>query len=489
MVVPSLSRVARYGGGSILVVFAAAFFFWQPFHSVGAQMTDFSAYYAAGRTWAAGGDPYSGRIWTVERTIPGADPNRRELLPFVGPPLSLPLWAALGALPYPLAATVWGIVVTGCAALVVIVPARIARSRIRAPAATSLLLLALTAGPLITGISVGQAALPACAAVDIAILCAAARRWIPMALATIAAGALKPNDALAIAATLQTPAALIAGAASGLMSALAALPAAGGLHGLATYLAVLARQGASERFFTYQMTPASIAFGFGMPRDPAVVLGMTVSVAALGAVVIAIRRHRAGVIDAAAIACAAFPFVVPFDHETDLAIVFLPALLVVLRARGWAWAIGALGMVLLCANPFALAQGRLGLAFTIVMSIVAGLQLAALAPRGMRWMRFTPFAVIPLLLLLAFVAPRARLPMWPAALPEHVTVAANAPADVEWHAEIAASRLDTPRPWVALLRLLTLAGCGAIAGATIASAGRCRLIALAPVQAAAGEAA
>ena len=61
---------------------------------------DFEAYYAAGATWNAGGDPWSRDVWRVERTIPGVDATRDELLPFVGPAASLPLWSLLARLPF-----------------------------------------------------------------------------------------------------------------------------------------------------------------------------------------------------------------------------------------------------------------------------------------------------------------------------------------------------------------------------------------------------
>ena len=56
-------------------------------------MRDFESYWAAGSAWSAGDDPYSRQIWRAERLVPGVNANREELLPFVGPPFGLPLWA------------------------------------------------------------------------------------------------------------------------------------------------------------------------------------------------------------------------------------------------------------------------------------------------------------------------------------------------------------------------------------------------------------
>lgn len=465
-----LSRIARWGGFALLTAFAAGYLFWLPFHPDGAPMTDFSAYYSAGRYWAHGGDPYSPGIWRVEQTLPGVDAKRAELLPFVGPPLSLPLWAALGALPYAVAASLWGVLLLACGAALVIVPAHLAQRRIRRPNAASLLLLVLVAGPLVTAISVGQAALPAAAAVDFAILFAAQRKWLPMAFAVVLGAMLKPNDALTIAGSLHEVAALGVAAAAAVLSGVANLPFAGGVHGLIAYVNVLMHQSDSERLFVYQLTTTSIAYGFGLDERHAQIVGWSVSAIAIVATVVAIRCARLNVVDGGALACAMFPFVMPFEHEPDLAIVFLPALLLLFRAKGWTWGIGAVGTVLICVDPFAMAQGRLGLVFTIVTAAVASLQLAALAPPDVRWARLAPFSVIPLVLVAGLFAPPTRLPMWPAALPQHVSVAAGASANAQWHDEISAAGLETQRPWASFLRLLTLCGCGGIAGGMTALA-------------------
>jgi len=237
---------------------------------------------------------------------------------------------------------------------------------------------------------------------------------------------------------------------------------------------VLVHQSASERLFAYQLTTTSIAYGLGLDARAAALAGGCISLAALLVLVAAIRCTRAGVVDGAAIACALFPFIVPFVHEPDLAIAFLPALLVVLRTQGWTWVLGASGTVLLCVDAFAMAQGRLGLVFTVVTAAVACLQVAALARRGLRWERLAPLAIVPLLLVLGLYAPKTPLPMWPAALPEYVSVAPDATASAEWHDEIAASGLEQQRPWDSLLRLLTLGGCACIAFAMMRAAAPAR---------------
>ncbi len=403
--------------------------------------------------------------------LPAFQASRFELLPFVGPPSSLLLWAAFGAMTYADAAVVWSGVMVTSAALLMIIPARLALRRIGRADAVSLLLLALSYGPLVTGISVGQAALPAVAAVGVAILCAARRQWLPMAAATIAAGILKPNDALVIAATARELAASLALASSAIISGLASLSVAHGIHGVTAYLEVLLNQWTSERLYAYQFTPASIAYGFGMASHAAATLGTIVSVAAMGVIVAAIRFTRASLVDGAAIACALFPFVLPFEHEPDMVIALLPALLVVFRASGWTWGIGAVGAVLLCANPFALTQGWPGLVFVITMAGVASLQLAALAPIACKRARFVPLFVVPMLMLgIGLFAPSNHLPLWPATLPAHVTVAPGASAAAVWRDELIASQLEKRLPWVSLLRTLTLCGCACVGAAMIRTA-------------------
>jgi hypothetical protein len=468
---PSFASAAHYGGWVFLIISALAYLVWTPLAPIQPPMTDFSAYYAAGRYWSHGGDPYSAGIWSIERTLPGFHASRLELLPFVGPPFSLLLWAGFGALPYAAAAVLWGVIVICSATLIIVVPVRLVRHRIGRTDALSLFFLAVSSGPIVTGISVGQAALPAIAAVNIAILSAVRRRWLLMFCAAIVAALLKPNDALAIAATIRGLGSLLAVVGSTTVSVLANVALAHGIHGLVAYLKILIDQGASERLYAYQFTPTSIAYGFGMIPRAAETLGTLVALAAIGTTIVTIRMTRANLVDGAAIACAAFPFILPFEHEPDMVIALLPALLVVFRARGWTWAIGAAGLVLLSTNPFALTQGWPGVLFAVAMAAVAALQLAALSSTTRSAVRFIPLAVAPLMLALGLFAPTNRLPLWPATVPDHILVAPDASASAVWHAELVASRLENQGAWVSVLRLLTLCGSAAITFAMIRTAG------------------
>lgn len=461
----SFSRVARYGGGALVIAFAIAYFAWRPLAVSGAPMGDFSAYYAAGATWAHGGDPYGTDVWRVERTLPGVDPRSYALLPYVGPPLGLPLWALLARLPYTVAVTLWGTALAGCVALLFVVPAILAGRRLRARDAVALVLLASVSGPLVDGIALGQAALPACAAVFAAILCAARARWAWVGVFAFVAAIFKPNLALVLAATLHAAGAAAALAAGAAASALGTLATGGGVHGALAYLRLLPHMTAAERFYAYQFTPAAIAYGFGATRSAAVVIGDAVALAAIAAAAGAIRWARASLADGAAIACALLPLTIPYVHEPDFALVYLPALLVVYRARGWTWILGASGLVLISVDAYALAQGRAGLAFSLVTAVVAAVEIAALTRTIPRAYRFAPLAVSALVLGIGLSAPASTLPMWPAALPRHNWTAPGASANDVWRSELVASGLENQRPWASLLRSLTLGGCVLIGAA------------------------
>src|SRR5438270_8372127 len=96
----------------------------RPHGTPGPLMRDFESYYAAGQTWSAHADPYSTSIWTFEKTIPGVQSARGELLPFVGPPAFLPFWAFFSLLPYSIAVLLWGTLLVAAAAAILIATLR-----------------------------------------------------------------------------------------------------------------------------------------------------------------------------------------------------------------------------------------------------------------------------------------------------------------------------------------------------------------------------
>jgi hypothetical protein len=370
------------------------------------------------------------------------------------------------------AVTVWGLVLAGCSAVLFLVPAKLAGRRLRASDAIALVLLASVSGPVVDGIALGQAALPACAAVFAAVLCAARRRWAWMGVFAFVAAIFKPNLALVLAAALRAAGAAAVLAAGALASVLGTLATGGGVYGALAYLHLLPHMTNAERFYAYQFTPTAIAYGFGATRPVAIALGNAVALAAVVAAAAAIRWARASLADGAAIACALLPLAIPYVHEPDFAIVYLPALLVVYRARGWPWMLGASGLVLISVDAYALAQGRAGLAFSLVTAAVAAAEVAALTRTVPRAHRFVPLAVSALVLALGLAAPPVTLPMWPAALPRHYWTAPGASANDVWRSELVASGLENERPWASLLRSLTLGGCVLVGVAMTATARR-----------------
>lgn len=455
----TFSRAARYGGGVLVILFAIAYFVWRPLTAAGPSMGDFAAYYAAGVTWSHGGDPYGTDVWRVERTLPGAPADREALLPYVGPPLGLPIWAVLGTLSYDDAVVAWGIVLAACLVVLMIVPARLAGRRLRAVDGIALVLLASASGPFVDGIALGQAAVPATASIAVAMTFAARERWWWFGAAAFVAALFKPNLALALGAALRDAFATLALVVAGISSAIGNVVVAGGIPGTAHYLALLPEMAASERFYAYQFTPTAIAYGFGASEHGSVLTGQLVALAAIVLVALAIRWSRASLVDGIAIACSALPLVIPYVHEPDFLIVYVPALLVVYRARGMTWIVGTIGLVLLAVDAFALAFGRAGIAFSLITAAVAALEAAALSPALPRRVRLAPLATVALILGVGLAAPAEHLAMWPQALPAHFAAPAAASASVVWKAELTACGLIGHHPWPAFLRCLTLAGC------------------------------
>jgi hypothetical protein len=453
-----LSGFARYTGVVLVVLLAVAFAVWRPLAVAGPPMGDFSAYYSGGAVWERGEDPYSSSVWNVERYLPGIEPERKELLPYVGPPLGLPLWAGLSFAPYRSAVVIWGLALFLCILILVAVPARLSQRRLRGVDVLALLLYCAASGPFIDSVTLGQAALPAAASVDVAILYAARGKWIGAGSAAVIATIFKPNLALVLLATVRSAGICIAYAVAAIVAIVGNIEIMRGVPGVLHYLALLPQQTASERFYAYQFTPASIAYGLGLEPHVAIAIGGIIAIVAIAAVIAAINISKASLVDGAAIACTGYPFIVPYLHSTDFVIVLLPAFLVIFRARGIPWLVGACGLVLVSLEIFAMAQGRAGAIFGVAMSIVVPLEIAALSP-ALSWkLRLAPLVVAPFVLALALAAPQTHLPMWPAALPRHFEAAPGAPANATWRRELIASGLENERPWASLLRIVTLSG-------------------------------
>jgi hypothetical protein len=438
---------------------AVALLFLRPLATPGPALRDFEAYYAAGATWEAGGDPYAPEIWKVERTVPGVVATRDELLPFVGPPFTLPFWALLAGLGFARASVVWTIVLLCAALALVIAVLRVAG--VRDPVGiVAVCLFAAAFGPLTSAVALGQVALVASAGVVLAAMALQARRVVAATGATILA-ATQPNIALALTERLfdwRTWLALGVGAGLAFAGSIAAI----GFLPFGHYLQLLEAHASAERSLAIQVTVPGVAFGLGASPGAAQIIGDVVGVVVVLITAFVIRDRRFSSIDRVAIACAVLPLVVPFAHEHDLTIVLFPAVLVLRRARrGW-WPLAAAAAVAVAVDWLGLAQRPSGIAQCTALALGAALAATVLS-RGRRGLGVVaPFAVALAVLAAGFAAAKHPVPVWPDALAKtfHVAVARDAPT--VWHAEQVAAGLATPNLTAALLRSASIAGCAGI---------------------------
>ncbi|HXP93223.1 MAG TPA: glycosyltransferase family 87 protein [Candidatus Binatia bacterium] len=452
------SHFAGALGLGLVIFFAAVFLLFRPYSVPGPMMRDFEAYYAAGATWAAGGDPYSTQIWTVEKTIPGVDAARTEVLPFLGPPISLPFWAILARFPFEIAAKLWGAIL-GVAVLVIFLGSfTLAGRKIRWSDAPIIVALAAAFSPLSYGFSLGQSALVAIAMVIAALWLLRDGRWPWSALASFGALVLKPNVSFALLGLLRSRRGFVSLAAACGAFVVTNLIVAGGPDEIGRYARALRGHTSAERFSFLQITPASILFGFGIPAPAAAALGVVCALIAVAVLAIVVYRTRARELESAALACAVLPLVSPFLHVHDLIVVFLPAMLCLHRARGWAWVAGAIGTVIVATDWVAMTQGKIGGVYDFLVALIVGLEIVALAPAVPLRLRLAPFVVALCILPIWAAAPSQAVGLWPDGLPRGFTVSLNQPVSAVWEAEQVAAGLERVDPFAAFVRSLSLAG-------------------------------
>ncbi|MEO6990927.1 MAG: glycosyltransferase 87 family protein [Candidatus Baltobacteraceae bacterium] len=452
-----LRRVAL--GGAFAAI-AIALAFARPAVTPGPMLRDFEAYDAAGRTWAVAGDPYGRDLWRSERIVPGVRPDRDELLPFVGPPFSLPLWRAFALLPYEAGARLWGAVLVLAAATLAFGSLALAGGRRSVRNILAAAALGLAFGPLTSAFALGQVALLSGAAVVATLLALRARRARSAAAGAILA-ALQPNLGIVLLARLSDRRAAFALAFAALVAAGGSL-AAVGTAGIARYLALLAAHGAAERTLAIQTTVGAIAYGFGLAEGAARTLQVAVSIFVVVLVTLACARTLSDPIERVAVAAAALPVALPFAHEHDLLLVLFPALVALRRATGVLWALATSGTVLVAVDWLGLAQRPSGFAQSLLLAFASCAACVALAPRPLRIVHAIPFATLGLVVVAGLLAATHPLPVWPDALGNfHAPLALDAPA--VWHLEQLRTGIGT-RDWVwASLRSLSLLGCALLA--------------------------
>ena len=401
-------------------------------------MRDFEAYYAAGTVWNAGGDPYSSQIWRAERTLQGVDAARFEALPFAGPPALLPFFGAFARVPFAAANAVWRVLLA--CTMAALACAALALAGIR-PSAVTLVpaaAVALGFGPATSAFALGQIALPAS-------LFAALSVRKPVA---------------ALGAWMQPNVALTAAPARGFVPSLAVFAAvcAVVLHGdVRQYAHVLTAHGAAERFALIQIAPAAIAYGFGVSPPLAEAIGAACTLAAAAAWLLLLRTTRDPVMRFCG-TCALVPFAVPFFHEHDLLVLFVPAIVLVSRAKPASVTL-AVTAALLCATDWlGLAQRPGGVAQTLLLVAGCGAALLALRPDARLRMLYGPAAVLAAIVLCGLAAQARPAPVWPDAMRALPDGIAKQPIAQAWNAELRASGMFRPDAFWALLRSLSLAG-------------------------------
>ncbi len=408
----------------------------------GVALRDFEAYYSAGATWLAHGDPYALAIWKTESQIAGVVASRHEVLPFVGVPATLPLWSLFAALSYQTATILWSILLVCALATIVIATARLLRL---ASIETTLAgILALAFVPITSDFGLGQAALPAYAFAVFALTTPPVLTSIAVALSV-----LQPNVSLGLVAmfgSVRSAAALVAGAilvyAVGAFAAGTAWP----LH----YLATLAAHAQAERFAAIQYTPAAVLYGFGVPASIAQVAAFAIAaVAVILAVGGAIRArtipHRF------ALLCSAIPFAAGFFHEHDFVALFVPAIFALAYARNTPLAV--ISTFLIGINWLDFAQQPQALPQDVVLS--AGLFFAAIGFVPHRNYLLTAVAAIAALAAGAWIGHNHTLPIWP----NDMIGAAHGPTIAEiWKNEQLQTGLLRPDAAAALLRCFALLG-------------------------------
>jgi hypothetical protein len=430
----------------------------RPAPTAGPLARDFEAYWSAGVTANTRDDPYSRRIWQAESSVPGVDRRRDELLPFIGPPATLLVWRPLARMPYAAAAVLW-LTLLAIALLTLILCALYgSRERITAASFLASAALAIACGPITSDFALGQIALLAFAAATL--LVTLVDRSVLAATAAAVVAFAQPNVALGLASQLGRIRALAAIALGALVTyGLGALTL--GPAWPVRYAGAALAHGSAERFVAIQVTPAAIAYGFGLPQKAAWMLGLGVALLALAAGIALVSRVREPFARFAG--CSALvPFVAAFVHEHDLVVAYVAALWCALRTRGATRVLAFTGTLLVCIDWLGLAQRPTGIAQSALLALAAAAAFAALAPPGEpRASR----AILPIGALFAvstWLAIHDPAPVWPGALglfhaPHGATAAAV------WLAEQRANGLLAVAPAWAFLRTLPLLGCALLA--------------------------
>jgi len=440
------ARAVCAASAALLIVLALTVL--RPPETAAGSLRDFQVYRAAGATWRKGVDPYSVAIAAKEPLIPSG-----SVLPFVGPPASLPWWAMFARLPAGVAAMLWRAVLV--CALIALVCASAACAGARSPFDFVCVgLLSLAFAPLTSAIALGQTAIVAASLAATGLY--ARRRTALVAACAFGALALQPNVALGLFAIVRRRSTLV-----GLAIAILAIYACGAIAlGPAwpvSYAHALAAHAVAERGSVLQFTPASIAAGFAVRSGLATPIAVSIGCIAAAVALYAARRvrdERAGFV---AMSCA-LPFVCGFFHGQDLAALFLPVVVSLRTSAPSARGLALIAAVAVGANWLDFAQSPPALAADLALGgalVVASIAtLPEIDARALIW----TCACLALLGGGTWLAATHPIPVWPDAMRRFVMPAHATPAQA-WYAELTSAGFFVPHAASAILRSIALGGC------------------------------
>lgn len=442
--------------GVAIVSVAIALFVVRPHSTPGPLLRDFEAYQSGAIAWSDGRDPYGRDVWNAEREVPGVDPTRDEVLPFVGPPQTLLVFASFARMPYAIAARAWSAILGAALVATVLLALRLARARFGVATLIAGFALAVGFAPVTSDLALGQVALLAYAGALLAVVALERPLLVPFTGAFLAL--LQPNVALALAVLFGKRRGVVTLMLAGAATLVAA--AAAGIALLRAYPSTLAAHGAVESLLVIQQTPAAIAYGFGFTSTYAHPLGYAVALAALVYAILSVRAIPS-IAGRFAFACALVPFVSSFFHEHDLLVAFAPAVWCARFSRGRARALALFATLLVAVDWLGLAQRPDGIAQSALLAFAACCAFVALGDdETIPWRG--ALAAGAAIACGALVARAHPAPIWPDAMGAF-HAAKNATIAAVWGQEQQQSGLAAQNAWWAALRSLGLAGCALLA--------------------------
>jgi hypothetical protein len=430
----------------------------RPVATPGPPVRDFEAYWSAGRIAAHGGDAYGRDIWQSERSVPGVDASRDELLPYVGPPSALWVWRALARFDFAGAADIWRAILVLAIAGLAIVALIGSGLTPRFPPIVAAFAFAFSFGPISSGLALGQVTAIAMLGACVAALWARAGRVANIVAATVVAS-LQPNVALGLAALLRRPRSAFALAVAAFVAYLTGVPGRGWAWPF-EYAGTLSAHARAEQLSAIQFVPAAILYGAGVPAASAVAGGVVVALLAIAAGFVAFFTIRDAYVRFACLS-ALVPFVAGFVHEHDLIVAFPAAMFAAARSRGSVRAVMAIATLLVAIDWLAMVQRPSGIVQGALLAIAVGCMFAAFGPG-----EAADIVAVPVVSLIfavsAWIAIKHPLAVWPDTLGAFRAIHDASPAAV-WRSELVRSGLFAVAPTTAWLRSLSLAGCALLA--------------------------